>query len=745
MEIDDRELLSNYVATASGEAFAELVRRNADMVYSSALRQLNGDEHLAQDVTQAVFFLLARKAKTVRRTVPGFLLWTTHYACRDARKLAVRRAYHERRAGAMRLDAPTEETPDWETYAPALDAALMRLPGKDRDAVALRYFRGMNLKDVGQTLGISEEAARKRVSRATDRLRALMRQSTTVPAASILAQHLALHATVPAPSSMVASIASGTIQSGTLPAAIASKAAAAIALAKFKFAAILLLAFTLAAAAGGGVFALVQMNSPANSPTPSPPLSSSAPAPAAPMPQIPELNIPGQIQLVRWEAVLDDAGAKAMNDLLTPLNTDSKVFRAATANGAKLRDLVASLRTQGNVINLPNILAFAIQEPDGSLFLPFETANFLNNPDSVVINPKLDHLGSFTRKDQNHLHFDLNYRDFKMPAMLLTGGASVNPNILSHVSMVAHTDLTAGDAIAFLADIAVDGKNYHRFIVWETFKATPRQIPFFRQESVSWWCAHGPAPLRTWADEALRWQSKTTHPASVVAPEFQKKLSDGKIVRLTALDNGAAGPFCWWDARGDPVVGPTDQISLVGYPTNALFGAIEVSGNAGENSLADPLSGQNSSTGGEAFDQTYTMGLSQPVARVDVGILVGPWIDCGDLPLNKTVSITGTNFRVEPQPQRGNAFYANLTMTGGRDFADFITAISRHGQEAGPENLQLAQMLAINRASLPRTASMTGEYRLLLDDVKTFHLYRRKREWVRFGHFALLPKPMPGQ
>ena len=97
MEIDDRELLSNYVATASGEAFAELVRRNADMVYSSALRQLNGDEHLAQDVTQAVFFLLARKAKTVRRTVPGFLHRKSHtpdtYAenrCARHRKSAAR-------------------------------------------------------------------------------------------------------------------------------------------------------------------------------------------------------------------------------------------------------------------------------------------------------------------------------------------------------------------------------------------------------------------------------------------------------------------------------------------------------------------------------------------------------------------------------------------------------------------------------------------------------------------------------
>ncbi len=644
----------------------------------------------------------------------------------------------------MRLETQTEDTPDWETYAPALDAALMRLPSKDRDAVALRYFRGMNLKDVGQTLGISEEAARKRVSRATDRLRALMRESTTVPAASILARHLAQHAVQPAPSGMVASIASGTIPAGTLPAAIASKTAAAIALAKLKFAAILLLAFALAAAAGGGVFALVQMNSPANSPAAPSPLSSSAPAPAAPMPQIPELSIPGQIQLVRWEAVLNDAGAKAVNGAVTPLNTDSKVFRAGTANGVKLRTLVNSLRLQGNTTNLPNLLSFAREQSDGThVFSSFFYASFMNDPNGVTVNGRIGHLGGFTRTDANHLHFDVNYRDFKLLSVVVTGGVETWSNF-STVSIVADANLTAGDAIAFIADLTDNNKTYHRLIVWETFKATPQQIPFFQQESISWWCLHGPGPLRAWADQALAWQSKATHPADVVAPQYERKLSDGKLVRLIALDDGAAGPCCWWDAHGEPVVGPTDQIGLVGYPQNTLFAAVELSGNAVEKSLADPLSSRNSH-GDTPFDETEVVEVEHPASTLEVGVLVGPWIDCGDLPPNKRISIAGTNFRVEPQPQTGDAFYAHLNMTGGRDFADFITAIPRHGQEVGPENLQLAQMLLINRASLPRSTSMMGEYRLLLNDVKTFHLYRRKREWVRFEHFSLLPKQTPGQ
>jgi RNA polymerase sigma factor (sigma-70 family) len=741
---DDRQLLSNYVSTASHEAFAELVRRNADMVYSSAFRQL-GDEHLAQDVTQAVFFLLARKAKHVSRTVAGWLIWTTFYACRDARKLAVRRAYHERRAGSMRLaEQPEDTTTDWETYAPALDAALMRLSSGDRDAVVLRYFRAMSLRDVGQILGISEEAARKRVSRAIERLRALMSLSAAVPAAPILARQFAVHAVQPAPSSLVGSILSGSIAKGTLPAAIAAKTAAAMATAQVKIAAIVLLAIALAAGAGGSIFVLLQNNS--SNPIPAPASAAIPAAPANPPPEIPETAVNGQIQLVQWEAILNDAGAAALNDVLTPLNTDSKVFRAVTANGAKLRALVNSLRLQGNTTNVPNLLAFATQQPDGSLLLHFSMATFMDNPNGETVNGRLDRQGRFTRTDDNHLHFDLKYRDIKMLSVVLTRGAETWSDV-STVSLVAVADLTAGDAIAFIADFhATNGKTYHRLFVWETFKATSDQMPFFQQRSVSWWCARGPAQLRTWADQTLLWQSKAKHPPDLVAPQYQKKLSDGKIVRLIAFNRGTDGPFCWWDPHGDPVVGPNDKIGLVGDPTDGVFAAVEVSGPPGEKSLADPLNNQNSPTNDEPFDQTYVLGVKEPTASLDAGVLVGPWIDCGDLPPNKKISVNATTFRVETKWHGSQvAFNARLTITGGRDFADYITAIPQDGDPVGPENFQSAQMAQIERATLPQSWTTFGVYRLSLDNVKTFHLYRRKREWVRFDNIALVPNQPPAQ
>ena len=130
-----------------------MVQRNADLVYSSARRQV-GDAHLAEDVTQAVFLLLWKKAGKINGTVAGWLIVTTHYAARNAQKIAARRQFHERRAGLMKpqISPPPREI-EWESYAPLIDAAMTRLGRNERDAVALRYLRGLSLSELGAFSG----------------------------------------------------------------------------------------------------------------------------------------------------------------------------------------------------------------------------------------------------------------------------------------------------------------------------------------------------------------------------------------------------------------------------------------------------------------------------------------------------------------------------------------------------------------------------------------------------------------
>src|SRR5271170_2475595 len=159
--MDDSELLRQYVDSGSTEVFDLLMSRHIDLVYCAARRQVR-NEHLAQDVTQAVFILLAQKARSVRgaAALPGWLLLTTHYASRDARKLETRRRLHEHKAAQMtatRATSDKHEQAAWDSVVPELDAALARLNSKYRSIVAMHYMEGRTFREVGATLGISED------------------------------------------------------------------------------------------------------------------------------------------------------------------------------------------------------------------------------------------------------------------------------------------------------------------------------------------------------------------------------------------------------------------------------------------------------------------------------------------------------------------------------------------------------------------------------------------------------------
>jgi RNA polymerase sigma factor (sigma-70 family) len=224
---DAQELLAVYVETGSNEAFAALVARYIDVVYSAALRQVHGNRHLAQDVTQAVIITLARKASKLRReaVLGSWLMVTTRYLALDALKAQARRARHERKAAQMaksEQNKPDDPAADWEAMAPHLDAALASLSTRDRRAIILRYFEDRSVKEVGAALGISLDAAKQCVHRATLRLRSYFAaRGAAVPAAAIGPAILA-HATHAAPAGLAASAASAAI------AAKASAIAAAI-------------------------------------------------------------------------------------------------------------------------------------------------------------------------------------------------------------------------------------------------------------------------------------------------------------------------------------------------------------------------------------------------------------------------------------------------------------------------------------------------------------------------------------
>ena len=205
--MDEWQLLQTYAKDRSEAAFAELVSRHLDWVYSVALRHV-GDAHLAEDVVQSVFVLLARKARDLRpgTLLGGWLFRTTRHVAGHARRAEQRRKSREATAFTMIDDSSSPNTDEilWQQLAPHLDEAVTALPEADRSAILLRFYEKMPLRKVGERLGVSEEAAKKRVSRALERMRTFLGGRGVKLNAGVLAAIVAEKTVQAAPAAMAA-------------------------------------------------------------------------------------------------------------------------------------------------------------------------------------------------------------------------------------------------------------------------------------------------------------------------------------------------------------------------------------------------------------------------------------------------------------------------------------------------------------------------------------------------------------
>jgi RNA polymerase sigma factor (sigma-70 family) len=200
-------LLAEFARSESEPAFATLAARHVNLVHSAALR-FTGNPHHAQEITQAVFLILARKAGSIsRKTIlSGWLYQTARLTAANFVKAETRRQQREQEAYMQStLNEPSDMA--WQQIAPLLDEAMSGLGETDRNAVVLRFFENKTAQQVGAALRLTEAAAHKRTARALDKLRKFFSKRGVTLSATVIAGAVATNSVQAAPMGLAAMVA----------------------------------------------------------------------------------------------------------------------------------------------------------------------------------------------------------------------------------------------------------------------------------------------------------------------------------------------------------------------------------------------------------------------------------------------------------------------------------------------------------------------------------------------------------
>jgi RNA polymerase sigma factor (sigma-70 family) len=205
-ELTDHEVLSDFARTGSEEAFGALVLRHVNLVYSTALR-FTGNPHHAEEITQAVFIILARKAGALspRVVLSGWLYQTTRLTAANFMKAEFRRQRREQEA-YMQSTLNEPDSGAWQQIAPLLEDAMGRLGDTDRNAIVLRFFENKTAAEAASILNLSEAATHKRTNRALDKLRKIFSKQGVSSTTAIISGAIATHSVHVAPAAVSHSV-----------------------------------------------------------------------------------------------------------------------------------------------------------------------------------------------------------------------------------------------------------------------------------------------------------------------------------------------------------------------------------------------------------------------------------------------------------------------------------------------------------------------------------------------------------
>lgn len=329
----DSDLLLQFTQ-GSDQAFAELVRRHLNLVYAAALRHGAGDRHRAEDIAQQVFVDLARKARTLtgHPTIAGWLHASTRYVALNTLRSERRRAEREKQSDVMNTQDHAQE-PRWENIQSVIDDVLQELDEEDRQSVLLRFFGQQPFAAIATQLGISENAAQKRVDRALDRLNVALRQRGISSTAVALTVALG-EACVAAPATLA-----GTVTQAALATTASAGAAVSLTIPWVKLA-------TLAATAGVVGWVGVKWSGSASAeskPSSTPAIAAATPArvePPAQAPVVTETRPAPQLAPVTPPAQVAPVPAPVRKTYA--VNPSDTLRRIAIAAGITMEELMAA-------------------------------------------------------------------------------------------------------------------------------------------------------------------------------------------------------------------------------------------------------------------------------------------------------------------------------------------------------------------------------------------------------------------
>ncbi len=217
----DVELLRDYHRQGSEEAFARLVGRHINLVYSAAIRHSGIAAH-AEEITQAVFIILSRKAGSLRLDIilESWLHETTRLTALSFLRGERRRQFREQEAYMQSTMQESADASTWNQLAPLLDEAVSQLGKKDRDALMLRFFKDKSLREVASALRTNEAAAQRRVLRAVEKLRGwFTKRGVLLPAAALTAA-ISANSVQAAPAGLAVTISAAAVKGAAVAASV---------------------------------------------------------------------------------------------------------------------------------------------------------------------------------------------------------------------------------------------------------------------------------------------------------------------------------------------------------------------------------------------------------------------------------------------------------------------------------------------------------------------------------------------